>query len=162
MQYDVQHVLDGYWRKVRTAHNEHEINQVIVEMLEYCQAVIYSDASDIINIYCEVAYILKEHPGNITIWSWLNNNAKTASKSIREAMVIAIFESIPDDPVQLLDLFQLWDLSGDDKTMWAVELAYEKNPDRIAEHYRLYTEHCKRLGKTFPGREILSRKRVKP
>ena len=79
-------------------------------------------------VFFEVAYLLQRRICDTEIWQWIAGFSALASHKKRRLLTEALFELIPEKPVNRSDLVNLWKLWDNSKTRWAVLAAYAKRP----------------------------------
>jgi hypothetical protein len=143
--------------KISRHCSEHELNETLDKALSLCDdKVADMSPAQQVAMFCEVAYALEKLPGNHRIWSWLRQTAKGADIRKREAMRIAIFELVPEEPVREDDLISLWSFIEEPATRWVVRDSYMHQIEKIQSHYAFYLDNCGKNGKQMFGLDVLT------
>ena len=140
-----------------SAHcSENDLRMSLDEFLACCQGALNDFAQDKqMEVFLEVAYVLEKLPGNSQIWSWLKGISHRADQIRRDALRIALFELVPEEPIREQDLLSLWSFMEEAGIRWAVRDAYTHCPHKLEEHYLLYANHRNKSGKAVPNLSIL-------
>jgi hypothetical protein len=79
---------------------------------------------DQFKVFAEVAHLLRTRTCDSEVWRWLRRTSISADETRRRLLAEAIFELVPEPPVNKSDLLSLWRLWENPKTRWAVYAAY--------------------------------------
>ena len=142
-------LFDEFWPGIARAATTSDRLSRLAELLEGCDKFLRSPETRY-SVFHQLSYRLSEVPGDAVIWDWLQEKARSADLERQVEMRIAIFELVPDPPINWSHLFRLWDMWFDPRARWAVCAAYFPFPRRVHQHLRRYQAHRHRHGLPLP------------
>jgi hypothetical protein len=107
-------------------------NLAVEEFFAACDKALNEESE--MRIYMEVAYLLGSGVVPLKMWDWIEAKAQHANLKTREVIRIAILELIPEPPLNMVDLVELWLRSQKRTTRWMLQAAYLNYPKKLKLH----------------------------
>ena len=143
--------LELLWPEIALATSTRERLRRLADFFDCCEQVLQSpDREARYHVFHQISYLLSEHVCDAEVWNWLQEMARGANHERQIDLRIAVFELVPDSPVNWSHLFRLWDMWFDPSARWAVYAAYQPFPPRVHQHLRRYLAHRRRHGLPVP------------
>lgn len=124
--------------QIRKASTEKEVSEVFAKVETFWASLLGKNQPNTdMQVFFQVSELLALQLCEKETWRWIERFAETASDARKVALRIAFLEGIPEEPRRMSDLVHLWTLWRNDRARWAVYIAYNTVPERIAiDHER--------------------------
>ena len=107
--------------------------------------------TDHYTVFQHTAFLLGTRVADDVVWDWWQEQARAAATIERQHhMRLALFESVPDNPIIWSDFYRLWDFWFDPAARWAVFSAYWWFPRGLPAHLARYIAHRHRHKLSVP------------
>src|SRR5690606_38836707 len=122
----------------------------ITRLLEFLESQLQrTDIDFTVQVFWAVSHLWHRPHTSAPLWEWFREYVLSVrDQRTLEAICISCLEPLPDEPVDLANLDQLFGMMDDDRRSYLVFCAYEVEgfPENLFADYAAYVDRCRSRG----------------